>query len=169
MKRRDFITLLGGTAAAWPLAARAQHSERVRRIGVLMGHVAIDPEGQSRLAAFLQGLQETGWNVGRNLWIETRWSVDADETRKYAEELVAFADVIQSSGTTAVAALLRATRTVPVVFTVVADPVGAGFVNSLSRPGGNATGFISLEYGLAAKWLELLKEIAPATTRAAVL
>jgi ABC-type uncharacterized transport system substrate-binding protein len=170
MNRRGFITLLGG-AAAWPLAARAQQPGGMRRIGVLMGQVATDPEGQSRLAAFLQGLQETCWSVGRNMRIETRWSAgNADDTRKYAAELVALgSEVILSSGTPAVAALIQATRTVPIVFAVVADPVGAGFVDSLARPGGNATGFISLEYGLAAKWLELLKEIAPGTTRAAVL
>jgi putative tryptophan/tyrosine transport system substrate-binding protein len=170
MRRRDFITLLGG-AAAWPLAARAQQGERVRRIGVLMTQAANDPEGQARIAAFLQGLQELGWSVGRNLRIDIRWSAgNADDTHKYAAELVALApDIILASTTPSVAALLQATRTVPIVFTVVADPVGAGFVDSLARPGGNATGFITFEYGLAAKWLELLKEIAPGTTRAAVL
>jgi putative ABC transport system substrate-binding protein len=170
MRRRDFITLLGG-AAAWPLAARAQQGERVRRIGVLMTQAANDPEGQARIAAFLQGLQELGWSVGRNLRIDIRWSAGkADDTHKYAAELVALApDIILASTTPSVAALLQATRTVPIVFTVVADPVGAGFVDSLARPGGNATGFITFEYGLAAKWLELLKEIAPGTTRAAVL
>jgi ABC-type uncharacterized transport system substrate-binding protein len=170
VRRREFITLLGG-AAAWPLAARAQQGERTRRIGVLIGQVANDPEGQARIAAFLQGLQELGWSVGRNVRIDIRWSAgSADDVRKYAAELITFApDVILSSGTPSVAALLQATRTVPIVFTVVADPVAAGFVNSLARPGGNATGFISLEYGLSAKWLELLKEIAPGTMRAAVL
>jgi ABC-type uncharacterized transport system substrate-binding protein len=168
--RRDFISLLGG-AAAWPLAALAQQSERVRRIGVLMGQAANDPEGQARIAAFLQGLQELGWSVGRNVRIDIRWSAgNADDTRKYAAELVALApDIILASTTPSAGALLQATRTVPIVFTVVADPVGAGFVDSLARPGGNATGFITFEYGLAAKWLELLKEIAPGTTRAAVL
>ena len=171
MKRREFITLLGGAAAAWPLSAQAQQGDRVRRIGVLMGQAANDPEGQARIAAFLQGLQELGWSVGRNVRIDIRWSAgNADDTRKYAAELVAFAPhVILSSGTPAVAALQQATRTVPTVFTVVADPVGAGFVDSMARPGGNATGFISLEYGLAGKWLELLKEIAPGTTQAAIL
>jgi putative ABC transport system substrate-binding protein len=157
--------------AAWPLIARAQQPDRMRRIGVLMGQTANDPEGQARIAAFLQGLQEFSWSVGRNARIDIRWSAfNADDTRKYAAELVALApDIILSSGTPSVAALLQATRTVPIVFTVVADPVGAGFVDSLARPGGNATGFISLEYGLSAKWLELLKEIAPGTRRAAVL
>jgi ABC-type uncharacterized transport system substrate-binding protein len=171
VKRREFITLLGGAAAAWPLSARAQQGERVRRIGVLTGQAANDQDGQARLAALLQGLQELGWSVGRNVHIDIRWAAgNAEDTRRYAAELVARApDVIQSSGTSSVAALLQATRTVPIVFAVVADPVGAGFVDSLARPGGNATGFISLEYGLAAKWLELLKQIAPGTTRAAVL
>ena len=149
----------------------AQQGERVRRIGVLMSQAANDTEGQARVASFLQGLQELGWSVGRNAQIDTRWSAgNAEDVRKYAAELVALAsDVILSNGTPAVAALLQATRTVPIVFTAVADPVGAGFVDSLARPGGNATGFISLEYGLSAKWMELLKEIAPGTTRAAVL
>jgi putative ABC transport system substrate-binding protein len=171
LRRRAFITLLGSAAAAWPLAARAQQREQVRRIGVLMAQAANDPEGQARIAAFLQGLQELGWSVGRNLRIDIRWSAgNADDTHKYAAELVALApDIILASTTPSVAALLQATRTVPIVFTVVADPVGAGFVDSLARPGGNATGFITFEYGLAAKWLELLKEIAPGTTRAAVL
>jgi ABC-type uncharacterized transport system substrate-binding protein len=168
--RRKFITLLGG-AAGWPLAVSAQQGERVRRIGVLTGQAANDQDGQARLAALLQGLQELGWSVGRYVHIDIRWAAgNAEETRRYAAELVARSpDVIQSSGTPSVAALLQATRTVPIVFAVVADPVGAGFVDSLARPGGNATGFISLEYGLAAKWLELLKQIAPGTTRAAVL
>ena len=171
MRRRRFITLLGGAAVAWPLAARAQQPERMRRIGVLAGQAANDSNGQARLAAFLQGLQELGWRVGRDVQIDIHWTGgNADDTRKYAAELVALApDVILSSGTPAGTALLQTTRTVPIVFTSVADPVGAGFVDSLSRPGGNATGFISLEYGLAAKWLELLKEIAPRTARAAVL
>jgi ABC-type uncharacterized transport system substrate-binding protein len=171
VKRRDFITLLGGAAAAWPLAARAQQGAPMRRIGVLMPQAANDPEGQARIAAFLRGMQELGWTVGLKARIDVRWSAgDPDNTRKYAAELVALEpEVIVSSGTTAAAALLQATRTVPIVFTVVADPVGAGFVGSLARPGGNATGFISLEYGLSAKWLELLKEIAPSTSRVAVL
>src|SRR5262245_29880804 len=170
MRRREFITLLGG-AAAWPLAAHAQQPERMRRIGVLTGQAANDPQGQARIAAFLQGLQELGWSVGRNVRIDIRWSGgNADDTRKYAAELVALEpDVILSSGTPAVAALQQATRTVPTVFAVVADPVGAGFVDSMARPGGNVTGFISIEYGLAGKWLELLKEVAPRVTRAGVI
>jgi len=171
VKRREFITLVGGAAVAWPLAAWAQQGERMRRIGVLMGGAGSDPEGQARLAAFLQGLQETGWSVGRNVRIDTRWTAgNADDARKYAAELVALApDVLHSDGTPAVAALLQATRTVPIVFAVVADPVAAGFVNSLAHPGGNATGFMNFEFAMGAKWLELLKEIAPGTTRAAVL
>jgi ABC-type uncharacterized transport system substrate-binding protein len=171
IERRKFLATLGGAAAAWPLAARAQQPERVRRIGVLTALAANDPEGQARVAAFLQGLEESGWSVGRNVRIDIRWSAgNADDTRKYAAELVALApDIILATTTPAAAALLQATRTIPIVFTVVADPVGAGFVDSLARPGGNATGFITFEYGLAAKWPELLKEIAPGTTRAAVL
>ena len=170
MRRREFITLLGG-AAAWPLAARAQQAERVRRIGVLMNFSADDAEGQARLAAFLQGLQEAGWAVGRNVRIDLRWGAgDADRFRKQAAELVALApDVILASGGPAMAALQQATRTVPIVFVNVADPVGTGFVDSLAQPGGNATGFILYEYSLSAKWLELLKEIAPQLKRAAVL
>jgi putative ABC transport system substrate-binding protein len=170
MKRREFITLLGG-AAVWPLAAGAQQAERIRRIGVLMDFPEDDPESQARIAAFLQGLQESGWSVGRNTRIEYRLSAgDADRMRRYATELVALApDVILASGSPAVGALQQATRTVPIVFASVADPVGAGFVASLARPGGNATGFMLLEYGVSAKWLELLKEIAPNVTRAAVI
>ena len=171
MKRREFITLLGGAAAAWPLAARAQQPERMRRIGVLMSLAADDPEGQARVAAFLQGLQQLGWTDGRNVRIDTRWGAgDADRSRKYAAELVALApDVILASGGSAVGPLLQATRTVPIVFTQTPDPVGAGFVASLARPGGNATGFTMFEYGMSGKWLELLKQIAPGVTRAAVL
>jgi putative ABC transport system substrate-binding protein len=175
MRRRDFITLLGGVAAApamlWPLAARAQQGERMRRIGVLMSLTADDPEGQVRLTAFLHGLQQLGWTDGRNVRIDTRWGAgDADRSRGYAAELVALApDVILASGTSTMGPLLRATRTVPIVFTQVTDPVGAGFVDSLARPGGNATGFTLSEYGISGKWLELLKEIAPRVTRAAVL
>jgi putative tryptophan/tyrosine transport system substrate-binding protein len=170
-RRREFITLLGGAAAAWPLAARAQQPERMRRIGVLMSLTADDPEGQVRLTAFLQGLQQLGWTDGRNVRIDTRWGAgDADRSRGYAAELVALApDVILASGTSTMGPLLRATRTVPIVFTQVTDPVGAGFVDSLARPGGNATGFTLSEYGSSGKWLELLKEIAPRVTRAAVL
>ena len=171
MRRREFITLLGGAAAAWPLAARAQQGERVRRIGVLMTTAADDPEAQARIAAFLQGLQQLGWADGRNVRIDTRWGAgDADRVRRYAAELVALApDVILATGSSTVGPLLQATRTVPIVFANVTDPVGAGFVDSLARPGGNATGFTSFEYSMSGKWLELLKEIAPGVTRVAVL
>ena len=169
MRRREFITLLG-SAAAWPLAARAQQGERVRRIGVFMNLAADDPEGQARLTGFLRGLQESGWADGRNAHIDTRWGTDAGSTRKYAAELVALApDVILASASSATSALQQTTRTVPIVFVSVVDPVGAGFVESLARPGGNLTGFSVFEYGLSGKWLELLKEIAPGITRAAVL
>jgi putative ABC transport system substrate-binding protein len=171
MKRRDFITLLGGAATAWPLAARAQQGESMRRIGVLMSTSADDPEGQARLAAFQQGLQQFGWTIGRNVRIDSRWPAgDSERFRRYAAELVALSpDVILATGSAAAGPLLQATRTVPVVFVIVPDPVGAGFVNSLSRPGGNATGFIQFEYGISGKWLELLKQIAPGVTRAAIL
>jgi putative ABC transport system substrate-binding protein len=171
MRRREFITLLGGAAIAWPLAARAQQGERMRRIGVLMNTAADDPEGQARMAAFQQGLQQLGWSNGRNVRIDTRWSAgDAKDIRKYAAELVALApDVILTTGAATVGPVQQATRTVPIVFTSVPDPVGAGFVDSLARPGGNATGFIAFEYGMSAKWLELLKEIAPRVTRVAVI
>jgi putative tryptophan/tyrosine transport system substrate-binding protein len=171
IRRRDFITLLGGAAAAWPLAARAQQGEKMRRVGVLMPLPADDPVVQARVAAFAQGLQQSGWTVGRNVQIDTRWAAaDADRIRNHAAELVALApDVILTSGNAGVAPLLQASRTVPIVFAIVPDPVGAGFVDSLARPGGNATGFIAYEYSLGAKWLELLKQIAPGVTRAAVL
>ena len=171
MKRREFITLLGGAAAAWPLAARAQQAERMRRIGVLMNLAADDAEGQGRVEAFLQGLQELGWTDGRNVRIDYRWAAgDTDRFRRYAEELLALApDVILASASATVGALQQATRTVPIVFANVGDPVGAGFVDSLARPGGNATGFTYFEFGFGAKWLELLKEIAPRVTRVAVL
>jgi putative ABC transport system substrate-binding protein len=171
MRRREFVTLLGGAAAAWPITGRAQQPEQMRRIGVLTNLVADDPEAQARVGAFLQGLQELGWAVGRNMRIEYRWGAgDADRTRGYAAELVALApDVILTSGASALAPLLQATRSVPVVFAQVPDPVGAGFVNSLARPGGNTTGFITYEYGLSGKWLELLTQIAPSVTRAAVI
>jgi putative tryptophan/tyrosine transport system substrate-binding protein len=171
MRRREFITLLGGAAAAWPLAARAQQVDRVRRIGVLMAMSADDPESQSRLAAFAQGLQQLGWTIGQNGRVDYRWSGgNADNMRKYAAELVALApDVVLAHSSAAVAPLLQATRTVPIVFTTVADPVGGGYVDSLARPGGNATGFLVWEYSIAGKWLELLKEIAPGVTRVAVL
>jgi putative ABC transport system substrate-binding protein len=169
--RREFITLLGGTAAAWPVAARAQQNERMRRIGVLMGLAADDAEAQDRIAAFEQGLQQSGWTNGRNLQIDYRRGAgDTDSTRRYAIELVALApDVILASGGTVMGPLLQATRTIPIVFTQTPDPVAAGFVASLARPGGNATGFTTTEYGTSEKWLELLKEIAPGVTRAAVL
>jgi putative tryptophan/tyrosine transport system substrate-binding protein len=170
MKRREFITLLGG-AVALPLAARAQESERMRRIGVLMPGTADDAEYQARMAAFLQGLQQLGWSDGRNLRIDIRYAAgDANLTRKYAAELVALApDVILAPGSTSLGPLLQATRTVPIVFATILDPVGAGFVDSLARPGGNATGFIAFEYGLSGKWLELLKQIAPSLTRVGIL
>jgi putative tryptophan/tyrosine transport system substrate-binding protein len=171
MKRREFITLFGGAAAAWPLAAHAQQTERMRRIGVLMNVAADDPEAQARNVAFLQGLHELGWTDGRDVWIDYRWAAgDADRLRRYAAELVALApDVVLASGTSTVGPLQRASGTVPIVFAGVTDPVGAGFVNSMARPGSNATGFISFEYGLSGKWLELLKQIAPGVTRVAVL
>ncbi len=171
MKRREFITLLGGAAAAWPLAADAQQKERVRRVAALMPYTANDPQAQNRNAAFLQGLQQLGWTVGQNVQIDYRWSEGSeDDTRKYAAELVGLApDVIFTSGSAALGPLRRATRTVPIVFVLVPDPVGAGFVDSLARPGGNITGFTQFEYGIGAKWLEVLKEIAPNTTRAAVI
>ena len=171
MRRRDFIAALGGAAAAWPLAARAQPAERMRRIGVLNSLPADDPEAQARHAAFLQGLQEFGWAVGRNVRIDSRWGAgDADRIGKMAAELAAQApDVILATGGITVAPLLKATRTVPIVFVIVPDPVGAGFIESLARPGGNATGFLMLEFGLSGKWVELLKETSPGMTRAAIL
>jgi putative ABC transport system substrate-binding protein len=171
IERRKFLATLLGGAATWPLAARAQQGERMRRIGVLMHLAADDPEGQARIGAFLQGLQEWGWAVGRNVRIEYRWAAgDAERIRKYAEELVALTpDVILAAGGAVVAPLLQATSTVPIVFAQTPDPVGAGFVANLARPGGNATGFAIYEYGLSGKWLELLKEIAPGVTRVAVL
>jgi len=170
MKRREFITLLGG-AAAWPLAARAQQGERVRRIGVLTAFTADDVESQARIAAFQQGRQKLGWTDGGNVRIDIRWAAgDVDLFRRYAAELFALApDVILANGALALRPLQQASRTVPIVFVNVPDPVGAGFVASLARPGGNSTGFTSFEYSLASKWLELLKEIAPRVTRAAVV
>jgi putative ABC transport system substrate-binding protein len=170
VNRRSFITLLGG-AAAWPLAARAQQRERMRRIGVLMNLAADDPEALARLAAFHQGLQEAGWVVGRNLRIDYRWGAgDAELFRRYAAELVALApDVILATSGSTVPWLLQATRSVPIVFTQTPDPVGAGFVASLAHPGGNITGFTNFDYSIGGKLLELLKEIAPRVTRAAVL
>src|SRR6266404_5445913 len=170
MRRRDFITLLG-SAAAWPLAARAQQRERMRRIGALMNMAADDPTGQTRLLAFAQALAQAGWTDGRNVRIDIRWGAgDPERIRKYAAELVALApDVILASGGTTLGPLRQVSRTVPTVFTGVGDPVGAGFVDSLARPGGNATGFIAYEWSISGKWLELLKEIAPGVTRAVVL
>ena len=164
MQRREFITLLGSAAAAWPLTARAQQTGRMRRIGVLMSLAADDRQGQERLAAFVQSLQELGWTDGRNVRIDTRWAAgNAAETRKYAAELVALApDVILASGGTVVGTLLQMTSTVPIVFTQTTDPVGGGLVASLARPGGNATGFALYDYDMGGKWLEILKEIAPA-------
>jgi putative ABC transport system substrate-binding protein len=171
MQRREFITLIGGVAVAWPLAARAQQPERMRLIGVLTGLAADDPDAQARYAAFVKGLQQLGWTDGRNVRIDTRWGWgDADNIRKHAAELAALLpDVILGSGSASVGSLLQATRTVPIVFVIVPDPVGSGFVDSLARPGGNATGFMQFEYSLSGKWLELLKQIAPGVTRAAVL
>jgi putative ABC transport system substrate-binding protein len=154
----------------WPLAARAQQPERMRRIGVLMSVAKDDPEGQPRIAAFLQDLQPLGWIDRHNMRIDIRWTAGPDDIRKYAAELAALApDVILTAGSATLGPLLQATRTVPIVFVHVPDPVGAGLVDSLARPGGNATGFINFEYGISGKWLELLKEIAPGVTRAAVL
>jgi putative ABC transport system substrate-binding protein len=170
MRRREFITLIGG-AATWPLAARAQQDERMRRIGVLSALAEDDPESVTRRAAFEQALKALGWTNGSNLRVDYRWSAgDADRGRKYAAELVALApNVILTSGNIALAAMMPATRTIPIVFVQVVDPVGSGFVESLARPGGNTTGFTQFEYSLAAKWLELLKQIAPSVTRAAVI
>jgi putative ABC transport system substrate-binding protein len=173
MRRRNFITLLGGAAVAWPLAARAQPSVRVRRIGIFMNLASDDAEGQSRNAAFLQGLQELGWAVGRNVRIDYRWGAsnsDPDRMRKDAAELLALApDVVLATTAPIVVALQQVSRTVPIAFATVIDPVGAGVVASLARPGGNATGFITFEYSISAKWLELLKEISPGVKRVAVL
>ena len=171
LKRRQFITLLGASAAAWPLAARAQQPERMRRIGVLMNLAADDPQGQARLAGFQQTLQQLGWSDGHNVQIDIRrHENNADRARRYAQELVALApDIFLADGTVSVGALQNVTRTLPIVFAGVLDPVGAGFVDSLSRPGGNITGFMLFEYGFSGKWLELLKQIAPQVTRAAVI
>ena len=171
MRRREFITMLGGAAAIHPLIARAQQPERMRRIGILLPAAADDAEFQARVGAFLQALALLGWTIGRNVSIDTRWATtDAVEIRRHAAELAALApDVILAHGTSTVAPLLQATRTVPIVFPVIGDPVGAGFVDSLARPGGNATGFMSAEYSMGGKLLELLKQIAPGVTQAAVL
>ena len=171
MRRREFITLLSGAAASWPLAARAQQGERIRRVAVLTPLPVEHPDAKARHQAFLEALRQLGWSEGRNLRVEARWSAgDPAITRKHAGELVAIApDVILAIGNAGVPAILQATRSVPVVFAVVSDPVGSGFVESLAEPGGNATGFMMFEYDLCAKWLELLKQIAPNVTRAAVL
>ena len=171
MQRRTFITLFAGAAVARPFATCAQQAERMRRIGVLVGVAADDPEGQARLTIFVQALQQLGWIDGHNMRIDVRWgAVDANRYRKYAEELVALApDVILAGSSAALAPLQQATRSVPIVFAGVADPVGGGYVDSLARPGGNVTGFALFEYGIAGKWLELLTQIAPAVTRAAVM
>jgi putative tryptophan/tyrosine transport system substrate-binding protein len=170
MNKRQFITLLGA-AVAWPRAVRAQQGERMRRIGVRMNLASDDAEGQARLAAFHQGLQQLGWTVGRNVQIDYRWGAgDADRIRKFAAELIALApDVILSTGSPSVAALQQATRTVPIVFATVVDPLSSGFVDTLARPGGNITGFTLFEYSISGKWLQLLKEIAPRMTGAAVI
>jgi putative tryptophan/tyrosine transport system substrate-binding protein len=172
IRRREFITLLGGAVTAWPLAARAQQGERVRQIGVLAGSgTPDDPDIKERYGALVQRLQQLGWSEGRNLRIEAHWTAsEPDDLRKRAAELVALApEVIVAGGTSTVVPLLQATRTIPIVFAGTADPVGAGLVASLARPGGNATGFMQFEYSLSAKWPELLKQIAPSVTRAAVL
>jgi putative tryptophan/tyrosine transport system substrate-binding protein len=171
MRRREFITLLGGAAVAWPIAGHAQQPERMRRIGVILPATADDPQFQTWVGAFLQGLGQLGWIIGRNVRIDTRWATaNADEIRRHAAELAALApDVVLAHGGSTVGPMLQATRTVPIVFPVAVDPVGAGFVQSLARPGGNATGFISAEYSLSGKMLELLKQFAPGLTRAAVL
>ncbi len=170
MQRREFIVALGGAVVGLPFAARAQQPDRMRRIGVLLNAAADDAEYQPRLGAFLQALALLGWTIGRNVRIDTRWANNADDIRRHAAELAALApDVILASGAGPVGALLQATRTVPIVFPVVIDPVDAGFIDSLARPGGNATGFLLFEYSLSGKWLELLKQIAPGLTRVAVL
>jgi ABC-type uncharacterized transport system substrate-binding protein len=171
VRRRDFLTLVGGAAAAWPLAARAQQRERLRRVGVLLPASADDAVWQDRVGAFLQALGLLGWTVGRNVRIDTRWATTNDaEIRRHAAELAALApDAILAGGTSSVGPLLQATRSVPIVFTLANDPVGAGYVDSLARPGGNATGFMNWEFSIGAKWLELLRQIAPGVTRVAVL
>src|SRR5215469_5687453 len=171
MRRRDFIKGIVGSATAWPLVARARQGEHMRRIGVLMARSATDPEGQAFVAAFLQGLQELGWSDGRNVTIDIRWFTgNSADARKYAAELVALApDVVLAHSSPAVAAFGQITRTVPIVFANVTDPVGAGYVESLARPGGNITGFTVFDYSISGKWLQLLKEIAPGVTRVAVL
>ena len=171
MRRRDIITLFGGTAVTWPLTAHAQQREQMKRIGILLPAAADDPVFQARLAAFYQGLALLGWSIGRNVRIDTRWATtNAAEIHRHAVELAALApDVILATGDSTMPPLLQATRTVPIVFPVVTDPVGGGYVDSLARPGGNVTGFMGSEYSMGGKWLELLKEIAPTVTHVAVL
>jgi putative tryptophan/tyrosine transport system substrate-binding protein len=171
MQRREFIKVIAGSAAAWPFTALAQQPERIRRIGVLMAINVDDADAQARMAAFVQGLQQLGWTVGKNVRVDFRLAgIDADTLRKHAAELVALApDVILAQSSPAIAPLLQATRTVPIVFTLIGDPVGAGYVDSLAHPGGNATGFTVFDYSIGGKWLKLLKEIAPRVTRVAVL
>src|SRR6476661_5940818 len=171
MRRREFLGVFGGAAAAYPLAVGAQQGQRMRRLGVLMNLAADDPEAPVRVAAFLQGLQQLGWTDGRNLRIDYRWGAgDVDRTRKYAAELVGLSpDILLCNGAVGLGALRQATRTVPTVFVNIIDPVGAGFVTSLARPGGNVTGFILFEFGIIGKWLEILKEVAPRVTRVAVI
>jgi len=171
MKRRAFITLLGGATAAWPLAALAQQRERMRRIVVLLPATADDAEYQAWVGAFLQELAKSGWSIGHNVRIDIRWATDnSDAVRRHAAELAALApDVVLAPGASTLGPLLQVTRTVPIVFAIVADPVGAGFIDSLARPGGNATGFTSFEYAIGGKWLELLKQIGPDVTRIAIL
>ena len=170
LRRREFITLLGGAAVSWPLAARAQHSDRMRRVGILMTIAANDPEAQARIVMFAQSLQALGWTDGRNARIDIRWATARVDTLKYAAELAALpSDVILAEGTEAVGPLQAATRSIPIVFVLVPDPVGQGFVDSLARPGGNVTGFTLYEFGMGGKWLQLLKEIVPRVIRAAVI
>jgi putative tryptophan/tyrosine transport system substrate-binding protein len=171
MRRREFFGVLGGAAAAWPVVARAQQYERMRRVGILLGPAATDPEAQTRVIAFVQGLAQLGWTVGHNVRIDTRWGEgNTEQMRKNAVEMAALApDVILASTTTAMTTLMQATGTVPIVFVQAIDPVGSDMVDSLARPGRNATGFTSYEFSIGAKWLELLKQIAPSVKRAAVL
>src|SRR6516164_5311918 len=171
MRRRDFIKAIAGSAAVWPLTVRAQQGDRTRRLGIIIGPAGEESETKERITAFLQELKHVGWAEGRNVRIEMRAGAgNASAARKYAAELVAFApDVILAVGGSTIAPLLEATHTVPIVFTITADPVGNGYVDSLAQPGGNATGFMTFDYSLSGKWLELLKEIAPSITRAAVL
>jgi len=171
MRRREFITLLGSVPVAWPLAAYARQSEQMRHIGMLMNRAASDPESQARVATFKEGMQQLGWSEGHNIQLDPRWGEDdINLEQKYAAELIASApDLVFASGTLSVGALQRLSRTVPIVFVGVTDPLGAGFVDSLARPGGNATGFMIYEYTLSGKWLELLKEIAPGVMRVAIL